>query len=192
MGTHLIPNIQNRIYEIRGHRVMLDYDLAELYETETKRLNEQVKRNKDRFPEKFMFRLTVEEWTSMRSHFATASDEYAIRSQNVATSQKKRNTNITPYVFSEHGVTMLASVLKSKKAIQMNIAIAKAFITLRSIVINNHEILNQLMELRDRIGDHDIQLSSIYDALENMLDKKQNELEEKQKWSKRQRIGFKK
>lgn len=74
----------------------------------------------------------------------------------------------------------------------MNIAIVKAFITLRSLVVHNQEILNQLMELRDRIGEHDVQLSSIYDALENMLDKKQDELEEKEKWDKRQRIGFKK
>jgi hypothetical protein len=86
----------------------------------------------------------------------------------------------------------LASVLKSEQAVKMNIAIVRAFIALRKLAIKDHEILNQLMELRDRIGEHDVQLSSIYDALENMLDKKQVELDEKEKWSTRQRIGFKK
>jgi hypothetical protein len=171
---------------------MLDYDLAELYDTETKVLNQAVKRNMERFPEEFMFRLTAEEWADIWSRNWTASDKDAMRSQIVTASQKKRNTSTPPYAFTEHGITMLASVLKSKKAIQMNIAIVKAFISMRSLVIHNHEILNQLMELRDRIGDHDVQLSSIYDALENMLDKNQLALDEKEKWSKRQRIGFKK
>ena len=97
---------------------MLDFDLALLYEVETKRINEQVKRNLDKFPLDFMFRLTLKEWEFMRSQNATAS-------------QKKRNANITPYVFTEHGVTMLASVLKSKKAIDMNIAIVRAFTAMR-------------------------------------------------------------
>jgi phage regulator Rha-like protein len=188
MADHITPKIQNRIYEIRGIRVMLDYDLSELYEIPTKALNQAVKRNMGRFPKEFMFRLNVREWQNT----ATASGIVAMRSQNVTASQKKRNTTITPYAFTEHGVAMLASVLKSKKAIQMNIAIVKTFIKIRGLVINNHEILHQLTELRDRIGEHDIQLSSVYDALENLLDKKQNELEEKEKWGKRQRIGFKK
>ncbi len=103
----VIQTIQNQIYEVRGQKVMLDFDLALLYEVETKRINEQVKRNLDKFPLDFMFRLTLKEWEFMRSQNATAS-------------QKKRNANITPFVFTEHGVTMLASVLKSKKAIDMN------------------------------------------------------------------------
>jgi ORF6N domain len=192
MASQLTPKIQNQIHEIRGVRVMLDYDLSELYEIPTKALNQAVKRNRHRFPKEFMFRLNRREWQHMRSHFVTTSGIGFMRSQNVTASQKKRNTTITPYAFTEHGVAMLASVLKSKKAIQMNIAIVKAFIKIRSLIIHNHEILNQLMELRDRMGEHDIQLSSIYDALENLLDKKQNELEEKEKWGKRQRIGFKK
>ena len=92
--------IENKIYEVCGQRVMLDYDIAELYQIATKVLNQSVKRNIDRFPEDFMFRLSIQEWERMRSQFVTAS-------------QKKRNTNITPYAFTEHGVTMLASVLKS-------------------------------------------------------------------------------
>jgi phage regulator Rha-like protein len=124
-----------------------------------------------------MFQLTNDEWQFLRSQIVISN---------------RGGTRYRPFAFTEHGVTMLASVLNSDKAIQMNIAIVKAFITLRSFVVHNYEILNQLIELRDRIGEHDIQLSAIYDALENMLDKKQNEQEEKEKWGKRQRIGFKK
>jgi phage regulator Rha-like protein len=124
-----------------------------------------------------MFQLTNDEWQFLRSQIVISN---------------RGGTRYRPFAFTEHGVAMLASVLNSDKAFQMNIAIVKAFITLRSFVVHNHEILNQLIELRDRIGEHDIQLSAIYDALENMLDKKQNEQEEKEKWGKRQRIGFKK
>lgn len=177
MSTHLIPDIQNRIYEIRGHRVMLDFDLAELYETETKRLKEAVKRNIDRFPQDFMFILTQQEFAGLRTQFATS---------------KRGGTRYLPFAFTEHGVTMLASVLNSAKAIEMNIAIVRAFIAMRNLPAKDHELLNQLTELRNRIGEHDVQLNQIYDALENMLDKKQAELEAKEKWNKRQRIGFKK
>lgn len=97
-----LTTIQNKIYEVRGLSVMLDFDLAELYEVETKRLNEAVKRNIERLPERFMFRLTKTEWEVMRSQIATASD------------QSKRNISTTPFAFTEHGVTMLASVLRSK------------------------------------------------------------------------------
>ncbi len=106
--------IQKRIYETRGQRVMLDYDLAILYETETKRLNQQVKRNIDRFPEDFMFQLSQAEWQHMRSHNVTACVE-ADKSAS-AERQKKRNTAALPYAFTEHGVTMLAGILRSQKA----------------------------------------------------------------------------
>lgn len=188
--------IQNKIFDVRGQRVMLDYDLAELYEVETKRINEQVRRNKDRFPEDFMFRITVKEWQIIRSQIATASENEGMRSQNVTASQNKRNTNVTPYAFTEHGVTMLASVLKSKRAVDMNIAIVRAFIAIRHIVNKHKDLAEQIHELRtelqNRIGEHDVQLASIYDALENLLDKKGDENEKAQQWKERQRIGFKK
>jgi phage regulator Rha-like protein len=122
-----------------------------------------------------MFELAKEEF--LRCNFGTS---------------KRGGTRYLPFAFTEHGVTMLASILNCDNAIEMNIAIVRAFIALRQLTIKDHEILNQLTELRDRIGEHDIQLSSIYDALENLLDKKQNELQEKVKWAKRQRVGFKK
>ena len=189
-----VQTIQNRIYEIKGQKVMLDFDLALLYEVETKRINEQAKRNIDRFPLDFMFRLTLKEWGTIRSQIATASENESMRSQNATASQKKRNTNITPYAFTEHGVTMLASVLKSKKAIDMNIAIVRAFIAIRHFAARHSDLAGQIQELRielkNRIGEHDVQLASIYDALENLLDKKEDENEEKRKWLERERIGF--
>ena len=93
--------IQNKIYEVRGHRVMLDFDLAELYEVKTKSLNQAVKRNIQRFPSDFMFRLTSDEWDLVRSQYATASDNKIMQSRNVIASQKKRNITAIPYAFTE-------------------------------------------------------------------------------------------
>src|SRR5665811_985802 len=124
----LIPEerIVNKIHLIRDQKVMLDFDLAVLYEVETKRLNEQVKRNIDRFPKDFMFRLTSKEWNFIRSQFATASSEVTMRSQIATSSQIKRQSRLLPYAFTEHGVTMLASVLKSERAVKMSIAVVRA------------------------------------------------------------------
>jgi len=124
----IITSIQNRIYELRGERVMLDFDLAQLYEVETKALNQAVKRNIKRFPGDFMFRLTVSEWQDMRSQAVTASDSTNMRSQTVTASQSKRNTAVTPFAFTEQGVAMLSGILNSDKAINMNIAIMRAFV----------------------------------------------------------------
>jgi hypothetical protein len=105
---NIIRSIQNRIYEIRGERVMLDFDLAALYEVSTKVLNQAVKRNIKRFPKDFMFRLTPAEWQDMRSQFVTAYEtQNSMQSQIVTASQRKRNTNVTPFAFPEQGVAML-------------------------------------------------------------------------------------
>ena len=163
--------IQNKIYTIRGHKIMLDYDLSELYSVETKRLNEQVRRNKERFPEDFMFRLTEKEWETMRSQIVTGSEQTMMRSQIATASQKKRNASATPYAFTEHGVTMLASVLRSPSAVQMNISIVRAFIALKQFADRYKELTDKIEPLFERLNEHDIQLSKIYDVLENMLDK---------------------
>jgi ORF6N domain-containing protein len=185
--------IQSKIYEIRGQKVMLDFDLADLYEVETKRLNEHVKRNLERFPKDFMFRLTSAEWDFMRSQIATASIKPANkRSQNITVTQKKRNITATPFAFSEHGVTMLASILRSERAVKMNIAIVRAFIALRQIALHHKDLAEKLDQLKneiyDRLGEHDAQLNAIYDAIENLLDDKT----EKENWEERERIGYKK
>ncbi len=171
--------IQNKIYEIREQKVMLDFDLAELYEVETRVMNQAVKRNSNRFPGDFMFRLTAKEWAAMSS-------------QIVMTSPKKRPKNATPYAFTEHGVTMLASILRSDRAVKMNIAIVRAFIALRQIALNHKALAEKMDQLKtemyERLGEHDTQLNAIYDAIENMLDEKT----EKKSWEERERIGFKK
>ncbi len=165
--------IRQHIYELRGERVILDFDIATLYGVTTKALNQAVKRNKDRFPKTFMFKLNTKEHSLLRSQIVTA-----IRGG-------RRNT---PYAFTEHGVSMLASVLKSKKAVQMNIAIIKAFIALKKTTGKYHQLAGQLEELRERLGEHDVQLKQIYDAIENLLD----EQAEQQAWRNRPAIGFKK
>ncbi len=189
--------IHDKIYEIRGEKVMLDFDLAQLYEVETRVFNQTVKRNIDSFPKDFMFRLTKKEWKDMISQIVISSEIFSkegtnMTSHSVISSQLKRKLSLPPYAFTEHGVAMLAGVLKSQKAIKMNIAIVRAFISLKRLVHSNLSALSLIKELRDRIDEHDIQLNSIYDALENMLDKKEEEKSQKIKWEKRERIGFKK
>lgn len=189
----IIKSIQNRIYEIRGERVMLDFDLAVLYEVETKALNQSVKRNTKRFPDDFMFRLTPVEWESIRSQIVTASGEVSLssqikvmnRSQIVTGLQKHRGT--IPYAFTEQGVAMLSGILKSDKAINMNIAIMRAFVDVRKILLKQSNINEQLTEIKERIGEHDVQLNELYDAMENLIDEKIAQI----KWKDRERIGFK-
>ncbi|QNA45510.1 ORF6N domain-containing protein [Lacibacter sediminis] len=184
----IIVSIQNRIYEIRGERVMLDFDLAALYEVPTKVLNQAVKRNVKRFPADFMFRLTAAEWKTIRSQIVTPSEsDGVLRSQIVTASQSKRNTTVAPYAFTEQGVAMLSGILNSDKAIQMNIAIMRAFVEIRKILLKENDLKEQMKEIKDRIGEHDVQLNQIYDAMENLLDEKAAE----RKWDERERIGFK-
>jgi hypothetical protein len=189
--------IQNKIYEIRGQKIMLDFDLAELYDVETKVFNQAVKRNIESFPAEFMFQLTRAEWRLMRSQFVTsypqdADNQVNASSQNVMMTQRKRRKDLLPYAFTEHGVTMLASVLKSPVARKMNIAIIKAFIAMRKMVIQYSEVIKVIDDLKERIDGHDAQLNQIYDALESMLDKKAEEEKKLRAWSERERIGFKK
>ena len=181
----MIQSIQNRIYEIRGERVMLDFDLAQLYEVETKVLNQAVKRNIKRFPKDFMFRLTLAEWQDIRSQSVTASGSTSMRSQTV-TAQGKRNTSVTPYAFTEQGVAMLSGILNSDKAINMNIAIMRAFVEVRRVLLKQNDLKTQLNEIKERLGEHDVQLNQIYDAMENLLDEKAAQ----KKWEDRERIGF--
>lgn len=168
--------IQQRIYEVRGQKVMLDFDLAALYEVETRIFNQAVKRNSDLFPEDFMFRLTKEEWVEISSSQTVMIDSLP----------KNRTGKYLPYAFTEHGVTMLASVLKSERARKMNIAIVRAFIALRKMVIQYADIIEQIAQIKERVANHDAQLNQIYDAIENLLD---DSIEKEQK--KAEPIGFK-
>jgi hypothetical protein len=183
----IIRSIQNRIYEIRGERVMLDRDLADLYETETKALNLAVKRNIKRFPADFMFQLTKEEFESLRFQFETSEKGSSLRLQT-ETSKGRGGTRYMPYAFTEQGVAMLSGILNSDKAISMNIAIMRAFVEIRRIVFRQNDLKEQLKEIKERLGEHDVQLNHIYDAMENLLDEKAAQ----RKWEDRERIGFKK
>jgi hypothetical protein len=197
--TQLTPDekIIGKIYVIRDQKVMLDFDLAALYEVETRRLNEQVKRNIDRFPKDFMFRLTEKEWQTMRSQIATSSIQDAnyqhltkMMSQNATSSHSKRQLGLLPYAFTEHGVTMLASVLKSERAVKMSIAIVRAFIGLKKSIFQYNQLATKIEALQMHLGEHDAQLNSIFEAIENLLDDKIDKEFEQDKWRNRKRIGF--
>ena len=153
----LIPQeaIGRRIYQIRGHKVMLSIDLAKLYGVLPKRLNEQVKRNIKRFPKDFMFQLN--------------DDEYEILKSQIATSRWGGVRRANPYAFTEQGVAMLSSVLNSERAIQVNIAIMRAFVRLKTILSTHVELAHKLKELESKIEKHDEEISSIFDAIRQLM-----------------------
>ena len=147
--------VAQRIFEVRGQRVMLDAVLAEMYGVPTKRLNEAVHRNLMRFPDDFMFRLTAEEESSLRSQ--------------IATSKGKGGRRYLPYVFTEQGVAMLSSVLNSEQAIQVNVAIIRAFVWLRRAVPAYKELADKVAELENAVGKHDDAIKAIVQALQQMI-----------------------
>ena len=146
--------ITKAIYVIRGQKVMIDSELAEMYEVETKRLNEQVKRNLGRFPEDFMFQLSLEEWENLRSQFAT-------------TSWGGRRT--PPYMFTEQGVAMLSSVLNSQIAIQVNISIMRVFVNMRQWASNYEELVKKIDEINLTQGEHNEHIRNIYQIIEDLV-----------------------
>ncbi len=174
----LLP-IQSKIYEVRGERIMFDFDLALLFDTETRTLKQSVKRNMVRFPESFMFVLTAKEWWEV----ITNCDNLP---QNVKYSPS------LPFAFTEHGVTMLASILKSERAIKMNIAIVTAFIEMKKQISHYAELAKKIHEMEQQ---NNAQFMEIYEALENLINDT-HKLKEKdkkmEKWVQRDPIGFKK
>jgi hypothetical protein len=178
---------------------MLDFDLAALYEVEARVLNQSVKRNIARFPDDFMFQLTENEWFVLRSQIVTleqrsSSSQFVMMgkdgmsSQIVMTYPQKRPHGAFPFAFTEQGIAMLSGVLRSEKAVNMNIAIMRAFVAVRRIVLLQHDVKDQLKLIKERIEEHDMQLAQIYDAIENILDEKAAQ----RKWDDRERIGFRK
>jgi hypothetical protein len=148
-----MERVADRILSIRGHRVMLDADLAELYGVPTKRLNEAVRRNAARFPEDFMFQLTAEEAETLRSQFAT--------------SKGRGGRRYIPYAFTELGVAMLSSVLNSEQAVQVNIAIMRAFARLRELAASRKDVLRRLDEMEGKV-DH--QFKVVFDAIRALME----------------------
>ena len=155
-----LVQIKNLIYEIRGYKVMIDSDLADLYEIETKMLNRAVKRNITRFPSNFMFQLTKEEWQNLRYQFGTFKND--IR-------------KYTPYVFTEQGVAMLSSVLHTEKAIQINIQIMNTFVQMRQWAIENKDLARRISELEtyfiEHCKDYNKDMRRIYEAIDLLMDR---------------------
>ncbi len=179
----IIQQIQNRIYEIRGERVMLDFDLADLYEVETRVLNQSIKRNIKRFPNDFMFQLTKDEFEAIKFQIEILKQNMS--SQFVTTYPDKRPKVALPHAFTEQGVAMLSGILNSDKAIKMNIAIMRAFVEVRRVLLKQNDLREQLKMIKEKLGEHDVQLNQIYDAMENLLDEKAAQ----RKWNERERIG---
>ena len=149
---------------VRGQRVMLDSDLAAIYQVSTKRLNQQLRRNRSRFPADFAFQITVEELTNLRLQTATSS----LRSQT-ATSKKHGGLRYLPWVFTEHGAIMLASVLNSDVAVQASVRVVRAFVRLREMVSGNAVLAAKLAELERRLDSHDESIANLFEAIRQLL-----------------------
>lgn len=156
--------IATKILEIRGKRVMLDRDLAKLYGVATKRLNEQVRRNRKRFPEDFMFQLSWEEAESLRSHFATLNSATSVNSS------RGKHIKYLPYAFTQEGVAMLSSVLNSERAIQVNILIMRAFTKLREILLTHKELAVKIEALERKYAEHDQTIKEIFEAIKQLIE----------------------
>jgi hypothetical protein len=161
-------DLKSKIYTIREQQIMLDSDLAELYGVESKRLNEQVKRNIERFPEKFRFQLSEEEYENLKSQFVTSRTDNSLRSQ-IATleNQKGKHTKYLPYVFTEQGVSMLSAVLKSKTAIDTSIKIMDSFVNMRKFISQNASVFQRLETLEQNQLITNTNVDKIFKALES-------------------------
>ncbi|MFQ5849311.1 MAG: ORF6N domain-containing protein [Candidatus Binatia bacterium] len=158
-GRHAVATverIESRILMIRGHKVVLDADLAELYGVPTKRLNEQVKRNAERFPEDFVFQLTEEEAESLRSQFATSN-------------RGRGGRRYRPYAFTEHGAIRAANVLNSRRAVRMSVYVVRAFVRMRQALITRTDMEKRLAEIEKTLLGHDSALRDIYEKIRPLL-----------------------
>jgi len=188
----LIPNevIEHKIFMLRGQKVMLSGHLAELYSVVAKVLIQAVKRNIERFPKDFMFQLSDNEYENLKSQIVTSScgNGESLRSQFVTLNNRKgkyakrgKHSKYLPYAFTEQGIAMLSSVLRSKQAIQVNIAVMRAFVKLRQILSTHKDLAYKLKELEHKVEKHDTEIQAIFDAIRQMM-----VIEEKPK----RRIGF--
>lgn len=168
-----LQKIQNSIHTIRDHKVMLDFDLAELYQVETRVLKQAVRRNIERFPNDFMFELTKEESDSLRSQFVTLKNN-----------GRGQHSKYLPFAFTEQGVAMLSSVLRSKKAIEINISIMRAFVAIRHFALTNKELSQKIIELENK---YDKQFKDVFEALNYLIQKDKKQIQQKE----RKAIGYK-
>jgi phage regulator Rha-like protein len=154
--TVLAKRVESKIFQIRGHRIILDSDLAELYGVDVKKLNQQVKRNARRFPVDFVMRLSVEEAANLRSQIVTSSSRHGGR-------------RYLPYAFTEHGAIMAASVLNSKRAVEMSIFVVRAFVRMREALTANRQLLSKLEELERRVESHDTNIQELIEAIRELM-----------------------
>jgi len=152
-----VEQISRSILILRGQRVILDRELAAIYGATTKRLNEQVKRNRDRFPEDFMFQLTAEESSSLRSQFATLK------------LGRGQHRKYLPYVFTEHGAIMAATILNSRRAVEVSVYIVRAFVQLRELLASKTALARKLNELEGKLKNHDEAITAILSAIRELM-----------------------
>ncbi len=191
--------IQSKIHTLRGQKVILDFDLAALYEVPTKALNQAVKRNNARFPEDFMFQLDTGEWQAVRAQIESLKTMPTNRSQFVTGSQKHREPKALPFAFTEQGVAMLSGVLRSQKAVEVNIAIMRTFVALRNYIISYAELKQQIINLENKFGR---ELTDVFEVLRWLGEENQARYDAIQAlhpddvpprdWEERARIGFRK
>ena len=180
----LVPkpeNLASLVYIVRGERVLLDADLAELYGVSTRALNQAVKRNVSRFPADFMFQVSLDEWSFIRSQTVTSSaSKRAMRSQTVTAS--RRNVTALPYAFTEQGVSMLSSVLRSSRAVEVNIAIMRTFVQLRRLMDSNRELARKIEAMESK---YDEKFTVVFEAIKQLIAD-----EGSRKVQQKRRIGF--
>ena len=158
----IIPEevIMNKIYIIRNQKVMLSNDLSELYQVETKALNQQVKRNIGRFPERYVFKLTAEEYSSLRSQFVTL--------------KRGQHSKYPPYAFTEHGILMLSNVLKSNRAEKVSVLIIDTFIKLREILTDNLTVKLEIEKIKKKLENNDKNIELVFSYLDELIEKQEN------------------
>jgi hypothetical protein len=163
-----VEQIESQIFLIRGQKVMLDADLAELYGVETKRFNEQVRRNSERFPEDFMFQLTAEEFANLRSQFDTSSlrSQIATSNNSVGNPAGRGGRRHLPYAFTEHGAIMAASVLNSPRAVEASVQVVRAFVQLRQMLASNAELSGKLVALEKK---YDIKFRAVFEVIRELM-----------------------
>src|SRR6266852_9059085 len=154
--SRLTVSVESRILVLRHHKIILDTDLAELYNVSVKRLNQQVKRNLERFPSDFMFQLTAKEYENLRLQFATSRARHGGR-------------RYPPYAFTEHGAIMAATVLNSKRAIQMSVFVVRAFVRMREMLAKNRQLATKINELDRRLETHDTAIQDLIDAIKELM-----------------------
>jgi hypothetical protein len=187
--SYAVAGIGGRIITIRGQKVILDADLARIYGVATKVLNQAVKRNSEKFPSDFMFQLAPQEVVDLKSQIVTSSSE-GNRSQIVTGSQKHRDPRFLPYVFTEHGAIMAATVLNSPQAVQMSVFVVRAFVAMRALLTDTQELARKLTklesEVKARLDTHDMAIVDILSRFMDIINPPESPLPEPQP----KRIGF--